>query len=89
MNPETIAAIFGGGALGAMMQSLFKYFTRKKELHLSNEDKLRLELQSQIDEMKAELKELRGEVIAWKQKYFELYEEHIELRTQLNKKNPT
>ena len=89
MNPETIAAIFGGGAAAVMVQSTFRYLTSKKTMTLSNEEILRKEMQDQLDDLKAELKELRGEVVVWKQKYFELYQEHVELRAQLNRKNPT
>jgi regulator of replication initiation timing len=56
---------------------------------LSNEDKLRKELQDQIDEMKAEIAELKKEVDVWRTRYFDIYEEHIQLKVGLNKKNPT
>ena len=37
MNPETIAAIFGGGALGMIVQSTYKYLTNKRTMTLSNQ----------------------------------------------------
>lgn len=80
---ELIIALFGGGAAAMIIQYLLKFLKDSKELTLSNEEKLRQELQEQIDVMKAELKELRGEVNVWKGKYFELYEEHIQLKAKL------
>lgn len=81
---ELVMALFGGGAVAMIIQYLLKYLKDSKEMTLSNEEKLRQELQEQIDDMKAEIKELRGEVNVWKQKYFELYEEHIQLKTRLS-----
>jgi molybdopterin converting factor small subunit len=89
MNPETIAAIFGGGALGMIVQSTYKYLTNKRTMTLSNEEILRKELQDQIDEMKAQIAELKKEVDVWRDKYFDIYEEHIQLKVGLNTKNPT
>jgi hypothetical protein len=89
MNPETIAAIFGGGALGMIVQSTYKYLTNKRTMTLSNEEILRKELQDQIDEMKAQIAELKKEVDVWRDKYFDIYEEHIQLKVGLNAKNPT
>lgn len=89
MNPETIAAIFGGGALGMLAQSTYKYLTTKKTMTLSNEEKLRKELQDQIDDMRAEIAELKKEVDVWRDRYFDIYEEHIQLKYRLNGENPT
>jgi peptidoglycan hydrolase CwlO-like protein len=89
MNPEIITALLGGGVAGVMFQSLLKYLQRNKQMHLTNEEKLRQELQEQIDTMKLEIRELRMEVNNWKGKYFDLYEEHVELKALLSKKNPT
>jgi hypothetical protein len=89
MNPETIAAIFGGGALGMIVQSTYKYLTNKRTMTLSNEEILRKELQDQIDEMKAQIAELKKEVDVWRDKYFDIYEEHIQLKVRLNGENPT
>jgi hypothetical protein len=89
MNPETIAAIFGGGALGMIVQSTYKYLTNKRTMTLSNEEILRKELQDQIDEMKAQIAELKKEVDVWRDKYFDIYEEHIQLKVKLNGENPT
>jgi hypothetical protein len=89
VNPETIAAVFGGGALGMIVQSTYKYLTGKKTMTLSNEEKLRKELQDQIDDMKAEIAELKKEVDVWRDKYFDIYEEHIQLKVRLNGNNPT
>ena len=84
MTPDNIATLLGGGVLGYMAQSLFKFLNNRKAMTLTNEEKLRNELQEQIDVMKAEIKELRGEVNVWKGKYFELYEEHIQLKSKLD-----
>ena len=89
MNPETIAAVFGGGALGMLVQATYKYLTSKRTMTLSNEEKLRKELQDQIDDMKAEIAELKKEVDVWRDKYFDIYEEHIQLKVKLNGNNPT
>jgi regulator of replication initiation timing len=56
---------------------------------LSNEEVLRKELQDQIDEMKAQIAELKKEVDVWRDKYFDIYEEHIQLKVRLNGENPT
>lgn len=84
MTPELLATLLGGGVIGAIVQPVFKFLNGRKAMELSNEEKLRSELQTQIDDMKAEIKELRGEVNVWKQKYFELYEEHVQLKARLN-----
>ena len=89
MNPETIAAVFGGGALGIIVQATYNYMTKKRVQTLSNEDKLRKELQDQIDEMKSEIADLKKEVDVWRTKYFDIYEEHIQLKVRLNGNNPT
>jgi len=83
MTSETIATLLGGGVLGYMAQALFKFLNNRKAMTLSNEEILRSEMQDQLDVMKAEIKELRGEVNVWKGKYFELYEEHIQLKAML------
>jgi hypothetical protein len=83
MTSETIATLLGGGVLGYMAQALFKFLNSRKAMTLSNEEILRSEMQDQLDVMKAEIKELRGEVNVWKGKYFELYEEHIQLKAML------
>ena len=46
-------------------------------------------MQDQIDEMKAQIAELKKEVDVWRDKYFDIYEEHIQLKVGLNGKNPT
>jgi len=89
MNPETIAAIFGGGAIGMIVQATYKYLANRRTVTLSNEDKLRKELQDQIDEMKAEIADLKKEVDVWRTKYFDIYEEHIQLKVRLNGQAPT
>lgn len=89
MNPETIAAIFGGGALGMLVQATYKYLASKRNVTLSNEEKLRKELQDQIDVMKAEIAELKKEVDVWRDRYFDIYEEHIQLKYRLSGENPT
>lgn len=81
---ETLAVLLGGGALGAMATSIFKYLTNRREQTLTNEEKLREELQEQIDALKEEVKELRAEVNSWREKYFEIYEEHVVLKTKLS-----
>ena len=81
---ETLAILLGGGALGALGTSIFKYLTNRREQTLTNEEKLREELQEQIDALKEEVKELRAEVNSWREKYFEIYEEHVVLKTKLN-----
>ena len=89
MNPETIAAVFGGGALGMLVQATYKYLSSRRNVTLSNEEKLRKELQDQIDVMKAEIAELKKEVDVWRDRYFDIYEEHIQLKYRLNGENPT
>lgn len=80
---ETLAVLLGGGALGAMATSIFKYLTNRREQTLTNEEKLREELQEQIDALKEEVKELRTEVNSWREKYFEIYQEHVVLKARL------
>lgn len=82
---ETIVALLGGGALGAIGTSIFKYLTTRREQTLTNEEKLRDELQEQIDALKAEVHALRTDVDHWREKYFEIYEEHIQLKARLGK----
>lgn len=89
MNPETIAAVFGGGALAMIVQATYKYLISRRTMTLSNEEVLRKELQDQIDEMKAQIAELKKEVDVWRDKYFDIYEEHIQLKVKLNGENPT
>ena len=89
MNPETIAAVFGGGALGIIVQATYNYLTKKRSMTLSNEEILRKEMQDQIDEMKAQIAELKKEVDVWRDKYFDIYEEHIQLKVRLNGQDPT
>lgn len=83
MNLETVLALLGGGAAGAGGRSLFIYLTNRREQTLSNEEKLREELQEQIDALKQEIVELRNEVNNWRDKYFEIYEEHVQLKARL------
>lgn len=85
MNLDTLIALLGGGAAGAGGTSLFKFILSRREQTLTNEEKLRQELQSQIDEMKEEIKVLRTEVNSWRDKYFEIYEEHVQLKARLGK----
>lgn len=83
MNPEsTIAALAGllGGAAGT---NIFKFLLARKGQEISNEEKLRKELQDQIDMLKQEILELRNDVNTWQTKYFEIYEEHIQLKLKL------
>jgi molybdopterin converting factor small subunit len=82
---ETIVALLGGGALGAIGTSIFKYLTTRREQTLTNEEKLRDELQEQIDALKEEVHALRTDVDHWREKYFEIYEEHIQLKARLGK----
>jgi peptidoglycan hydrolase CwlO-like protein len=85
MNIETIMALLGGGAAGATGTSLFKFLLARREQTLSNEEVLRKELQEQIDVLKADILELRSEVGHWREKYFEIYEEHVKLKAQIGK----
>jgi peptidoglycan hydrolase CwlO-like protein len=85
MNIETLLALLGGGAAGAGGTSVFKFLLARREQTLSNEEILRRELQEQIDALKVEIGELRSEVGHWREKYFEIYEEHVKLKAQLNK----
>lgn len=86
MDIETLLALLGGGAAGAGGTSLFKFLLQRREQTLSNEEVLRKELQEQIDALKAEVQELRSEVGHWRDKYFEIYEEHVRLKAQLGQK---
>ena len=86
---EVIMAVLGGGVAGVMLQSLFKYLTKSRAMTLSNEEALRKELQDQLDVLKAEIEELKKEVDVWRDRYFDIYEEHIQLKVMLNGKNPT
>ena len=83
MTPELWVTLLSGGIAGAILQPVLKFINNRKGMTLTNEQILREELQEQLDAMKIEIKELRGEVNVWKQKYFELYEEHLELKTKL------
>jgi hypothetical protein len=83
MELETLLALLGGGAAGAGGTSLFKFLLARREQTLSNEEVLRKELQDQIDALKAEIQELRSEVGHWRDKYFEIYEEHVKLKVRL------
>jgi peptidoglycan hydrolase CwlO-like protein len=80
---ETIAALLGGGVLGAIVATVLKYLTNRREQTLTNEEKLREELQEQIDILKRDVQELRTEVSHWREKYFEIYEEHVQLKARL------
>lgn len=83
MNLETLLALLGGGAAGASGTSLFKFILQRREQTLSNEEILRKEMQEQIDALKAEMQELRLEVGHWRDKYFEIYEEHVKLKARI------
>ena len=85
MNMETMLAILGGGAAGASGTSLFKFILSRREQTLTNEEKLRLELQEQIDALKDEIHALRADVNLWRDKYFEILEDHIQLKARLEK----
>lgn len=85
MTIETLLALLGGGAAGAGGTSLFKFLLQRKQQILSNEEVLRKELQEQIDALKVEVQELRSEVGHWRDKYFEIYEEHVNLKVRLGK----
>lgn len=80
---ETMLALLGGGAAGASGTSLFKFILSRREQTLTNEEKLRLELQEQIDALKAEVQTLREDVNIWRDKYFEILEDHIQLKARL------
>lgn len=82
---ETMLAILGGGAAGASGTSLFKFILSRREQTLTNEEKLRLELQEQIDALKDEVHALRADVNLWRDKYFEILEDHIQLKARLEK----
>ena len=47
MTSETIATLLGGGVLGYMAQAFFKFLNSRKAMDLTNEEKLRSELQEQ------------------------------------------
>jgi len=83
MNFETILALLGGGAAGASGTSLFKFLLGRRAQTLSNEEVLRKELQDQIDGLRREIQDLRSEVGHWRDKYFEIYEEHVMLKSRL------
>ena len=85
MNTETIVALFGGGVIGAGLANLLKFLLARRGQTLSNEELLRRELQEQIDSLKIEMQELRSEVGHWRDKYFEIYEEHVQLKARLGK----
>lgn len=84
MNIETILALLGGGAAGASGTSLFKFILSRREQTITNEEKLRQELQEQIDALKAEVHEMRVDVNHWRDKYFEILEDHIQLKARLD-----
>jgi gas vesicle protein len=83
MTQETLVALFGGGVIGAAVSGLFNFLLARKQMTLTNEEALRKELQEQIDALKLEIQELRSEVGHWRDKYFEIYEEHVKLKVKL------
>lgn len=83
MNIESIIAAVGGLLGGAAGSRIFSYLLKSKEQTLSNEETLRKELQEQIDSLRTEIQELRSEVGHWRDKYFEIYEEHVKLKVRL------
>lgn len=84
MDMQILAALLGGGTLGVIGTGIFKYLTTRREQTLSNEEKLREELQDQIDALKTEVNALRTDVDHWRDKYFELYEDHVVLKARLS-----
>lgn len=53
-------------ALGVIATKVFDYLTKRKDIEVSQEDKLRAEF-------KADLNEVMAEVNTWRSKYFEVY----------------
>lgn len=83
MAPDAIIAALVAFLGGTGFNALLRFFSKNKETNISTEAMLRQEMTDRLDSMSADIDELKKEVSYWRDRYFQLYKEHADLRAQL------
>lgn len=83
MTSESILTALLAFIGGTGFNALLRYLSRNKETNISTEAMLRQEMTDRLDTMSLEIEELKREVSFWREKYFELYKAHADLRAHL------
>ena len=83
MAPDAIIAALVAFLGGTGFNALLRFVTKNKETNISTEAMLRQEMIDRLDAMSEDIDELKQEVGYWRDRYFQLYKEHADLRAQL------
>lgn len=81
---EALIAALSGGAITKLLDKYFGQRQRVQDQLSTMEKSLREELQKEKTELRKEIAELRKEVDSWKEKYYLVLKENIELKTKLS-----
>lgn len=81
LDPAWIALI--GSAGGAIILKVTEHFLSQGEVKVSDAQHLRDELRIQIDNQRSDIQQLEKDVDEWKDKYYDLRDEHVKLQAEL------
>lgn len=81
---QALIAAISGGLLTKILDRYFGQRQRVQDQLSTMEKNLREELQKEKAELRKEIAELRKEVDLWKEKYYIVLKENIELKTKLS-----
>lgn len=87
-----LAGVILGGAGTKLVEKLFENKKQKQRLQAEHEisqheelNKVRAELWLEINKLRKELEDVRGELDEWRDKYWALYAEHETLKVLIDK----
>ncbi len=77
-----IASLFTflGAATMKLLDHFFSVFKSKNELHSNDQQKFQENLIKELDKVREYVKELHNDLDEWKEKYFGLRQEYIEIK---------
>lgn len=81
LDPAWIALI-GSGA-GAIGLKVTEHFLSKGQQESTDASRMRDELRIQIDQQRRDISELEKEVDEWRDRYYDLRDDHVKLQAEL------
>lgn len=81
IDPGWLALI--GTLCGGTGLKIVEHYLNRKQVKVTDASKIRDELREQIDDQRAEIAKLEKEVEGWRDKYYNLRDDHIKLQTEL------
>lgn len=81
LDPGWIALI--GTVGGGVGLKFAEHFLNKGRERIDEASRIRVELRDQIDDQRKEIDKLSVEVDSWREKYYDLRDQHVKLQTEM------